>query len=105
MERMSINSYLRQGMNFDLFAYPEDQFAIAEDVGLTFYNANLIVPQDRLNWFPSPSIFSDYFRYALLRERGGFWVDMDTIALRPFDALDALPYLFASDNIDQFFVS
>src|SRR6185312_16640543 len=28
--------------------------------------------------------FSNFFRYKLLLENGGWWVDMDTVCLRPF---------------------
>ena len=38
--------------------------------------------------------FSNFFRYKLLLERGGWWVDTDTVCLRPFD-FDA-PYVFGS---------
>ena len=30
--------------------------------------------------------FANFFRYELLRKRGGWWVDLDTICLRPFPA-------------------
>jgi hypothetical protein len=32
--------------------------------------------------------FSDFLRYKLLLDRGGWWVDVDTICLRPFDFED-----------------
>lgn len=35
------------------------------------------------------------FRYKLILERGGWWVDLDTVCLRPFD-LD-LEHVFASE--------
>ena len=38
--------------------------------------------------------FSNYFRYTLLLERGGWWVDTDLICLRPFDFDDE--YVFSS---------
>ncbi len=38
--------------------------------------------------------FSNFFRYKLLLDRGGWWVDADTICLRPFDFRE--PFVFAS---------
>ena len=29
--------------------------------------------------------FADHFRFELLRKRGGWWVDMDTVCVRPLD--------------------
>jgi hypothetical protein len=42
--------------------------------------------------------FSNYFRYKLLLERGGWWVDTDMVCLRPFDFED--DYVFASEIIN-----
>lgn len=33
----------------------------------------------------SLAVFADWFRYRLLAERGGLWVDTDVVCLRPFD--------------------
>ena len=32
----------------------------------------------------SPSLYSNLFRFALLHQHGGWWVDLDVVALRPF---------------------
>jgi len=31
------------------------------------------------------SSFSDFFRWKLVRDRGGWWTDTDTVCLKPFD--------------------
>ena len=38
----------------------------------------------------SLAAFSNLFRYKLLLERGGWWVDTDVICLRPFRVRDEL---------------
>jgi len=43
----------------------------------------------------SVSAFSNIFRYKLLYDRGGYWVDMDMVCLKPFD-FDT-PYVFSSE--------
>jgi mannosyltransferase OCH1-like enzyme len=45
---------------------------------------------------PSYSGFSNFFRYKLLLERGGWWVDSDTVCLRPFDFAE--DYVFSSQK-------
>ena len=40
--------------------------------------------------------FSNYFRYKLLLERGGWWVDLDTVCLKPFDFDDE--FVFSSEQ-------
>jgi mannosyltransferase OCH1-like enzyme len=45
--------------------------------------------------FKSYAGFSNFFRYKLLLERGGWWVDTDMVCLRPFDFAD--DYVFSSE--------
>lgn len=101
MERMCINSYLRHGIDFHLYTYSPIPW---EMPGLKSCDAHEIVPESKLSSLPSISLFSDYFRYSLLAACGGWWVDMDTICLRPFTAIDS-DYAFASDNIDHYYIS
>ena len=109
MERMCLTSYVRMGHTFDLYMYratteQEDEWVSRLGGFLNICYADRIVPESVLSTFPSPSLFSDYFRYALLKAKGGWWVDMDTVCLRPFDDIED-EYVFARDNIDHFYVS
>jgi hypothetical protein len=58
--------------------------------GTIIKDANEIVPGARIFRYASgygkgsPAGFSDEFRYQLLWHRGGWWVDLDVIALAPF---------------------
>ena len=101
MERMCVNSYIRAGIEFHLYSYAGDLLSLSSYVSMR--DASEIVPKSMISLFPWSSIFSDYFRYALLEKMGGWWVDMDTICLKPFD--DSWPYTFAQDNIDHYYVS
>jgi hypothetical protein len=104
MENMCIKSYLRKGHVFHLYAYDWFKLTPSKPENLEIHDAEEILPREKMSLFPSPSIFSDFFRYALLAKRGGWWVDMDTICLQPFGTLDD-EYVFASDNIDQYYIS
>jgi len=44
----------------------------------------------------SVAAFADYFRYLLLYRKGGWWIDTDVIALRPFE-FDT-PYCFGYER-------
>ncbi|HEY0157926.1 MAG TPA: glycosyltransferase [Thermoanaerobaculia bacterium] len=95
MERLSIESFLRHGHEFHLYTYGDVEGVPA---GAVVRDGREILPAERIFFykdFPSVSGFSNYFRYKLLLERGGWWVDADMVCLRPF-AFDR-DHVFASE--------
>ncbi len=80
MERMCIESFVRHGHPVNLWAYDDLDRVPA---GVTLCDAGSIVMRDSMNDFQNPQNFSDYFRYALLARRGGWWMDCDVYCLRP----------------------
>ena len=83
MERLSINSFLKNGHEYDLYTYGR---VLGIPDGVNVLDANEIIPE--LNIFYNRggySTFSDFFRWKLIRDRGGWWVDTDAVCLRPFD--------------------
>jgi len=99
MEILTIESFLQNGHKFNLWTYEE---VINVPDGAEVRNAVEIVPEKMVfsykhrNKFGhgkgSYAGFSDIFRYKLLYEHGGIWVDMDITCLKPFDFADE--YLF-----------
>lgn len=92
MERLSISSYLYHGHPYHLYVYDE-----VEGVpnGTDLKDANEIIPSDRIfknKYYDTYAAFSDVFRYKLLLEKGGYWVDSDVVCLKPFDF--ELDYIF-----------
>jgi hypothetical protein len=84
MERLSIESFLRHGHEFHLYTYGDVE---GVPPGAVVRDGNEILPRERIfvyRDFPSVSGFSNFFRYKLLLERGGWWVDADMVCLRPF---------------------
>jgi hypothetical protein len=83
MERMSINSFLKNGHPYDLYTYGPVE-GVPE--GVTVRDANAIIPWSEafLNR-GGYSTFSDFFRWKLIHDLGGWWVDTDAVCLRPFD--------------------
>lgn len=82
MEQLSIASYLFHGHEFHLYVYG-DVAGIPK--GTVVKDAQEIVPESEIGKFLSLANFSDWFRYHLLFKKGGWWVDLDTVCLWPFD--------------------
>jgi mannosyltransferase OCH1-like enzyme len=95
MEQLSIASFLRNGHEYHLYVY-EDVKNIPS--GTTIKDGNEILPESRIFQYKQQASyagFSNFFRYKLVLERGGWWVDTDTICLKPFDF--EAEYVFSSE--------
>ncbi|MEA2490841.1 MAG: hypothetical protein QOH21_2633 [Acidobacteriota bacterium] len=95
MERLSLASFLRHGHAVHLYTYGEVE-GVPE--GVVIRDGREILPAERIFYYrdyPSVSGFSNFFRYKLLLERGGWWVDTDMVCLRPLRFEDA--HVFASE--------
>jgi len=101
LERLSIRTFLDHGHEYRLYTYG-DVGEVPE--GTRIMDANKILPQDQVFQHArkgakgSYSTFSNLFRYKLLLEQGGWWVDTDFICLRSFEELDKRDYVFASER-------
>jgi hypothetical protein len=76
-------SFVAQGHPVTLHAYAAPRGVPA---GVTLADAAKILPAERIvRHFPtgSPALFSDLFRYHLMRREAGIWVDCDVFCLRP----------------------
>ena len=85
MERLSIASFLANGHAFHLYAYEDIEGVPA---GTEMMDAARVLPASKIfrsRENGSLAGFANFFRYKLLLERGGWWVDLDTVCLRPFD--------------------
>src|SRR5215475_7162060 len=95
MERLSLASFLAQGHAVHLYTYG----AVAGVLpGVVVRDAAEILPASaifRYREHDSYAGFANFFRYKLLLERGGWWVDLDSVCLGPFD-FDA-EFVFASE--------
>jgi hypothetical protein len=100
LELLTIHSFLAKGHSFRLWVYDSIETDLPE--GVDICDANTIVPALHVFSYRSANKyghgkgsyagFSDIFRYKLLYEYGGWWVDMDVACLKPFDF--AAPYFF-----------
>ena len=95
MEQLSVSSFLRHGHQYHLYVYGDVKNIPS---GTIVKDGNEVLPASRIFQYKqqaSYSGFSNFFRYKLLLERGGWWVDTDTICLKPFDFADE--YVFSSE--------
>src|SRR5262245_61327546 len=84
MEQLSIASFLANGHEYHLYVYDEVRNVPS---GAIVRNAEEILPAD---WIFLDSrgtycSFASMFRYKLLLDKGGWWVDTDIICLRYFE--------------------
>jgi len=84
-EHMCLASFIKHGHKVQLFSYSN----ISVPVGVENVDAREILPEDKVFFYKrgagagSVSAFSNVFRYKLLSERGGWWIDTDLICLSP----------------------
>src|SRR5215510_2721358 len=99
MEQLSIASFLRHGHEYHLYVYDN---VLNVPPGTVLRDANEILPAANIFRYKeqqSYAGFANFFRYKLLFERGGWWVDTDTICLKPFDFAEQ--HVFATERVDE----
>ena len=92
LEQTCINSFLEKGTAFILYIYNNIENVPA---GTIIKDANTVVPFSEYSKYDNPSFFSNLFRYTLMYELGGIWVDMDLVCIQPIDL--SSEYIFSSE--------
>lgn len=84
MEQMSMASFLAHGHTYHLYTYNN---VAGIPKGVVIHDAREILPESRVFTYKNGSYagFSNFFRYKLLLERGGWWADTDMVCLKPWD--------------------
>ena len=98
MEQLSIGSFLKNGHEYHLYTY--DQLPKVPP-GTVIRDANEILPRSSIFQYrdqASYAGFSNFFRYKLLLERGGWWADTDLVCIIPFNFTEA--HVFGSEMCD-----
>lgn len=82
-QQLCLKSFVDYGHEFVLYSY--DRFDVS--AGVELRDATEFFPRDRVFFYSrgpgagSVSAFSNLFRYRLLHDRGGWWVDADVVCL------------------------
>ncbi|WP_026632529.1 glycosyltransferase [Dyadobacter alkalitolerans] len=97
LEILCINSFIRNGHDFHLYTYEN---IVNVPLGAKVFPANEVLPYGRIFYDSQGGVaaFSDWFRYKLLFDTGGWWVDMDMICLQKFQVLEE--YCFACERVN-----
>src|ERR1043165_6115986 len=84
MEQLSLASCVAHGHDYHLYAYEDLDNVPA---GAVLADASRVLPREWLfrDSRGTVSGFSNFFRYKLLLEKGGWGGDADVVCLRPFD--------------------
>jgi len=88
IEQLSIRSFLAQGHAFHLYV---NQNVAGVPDGTILHDVREVLPHEPIHCYRhgfgkgTPVLYSDLFRFALLHQRGGWWVDLDMVCLQPFE--------------------
>lgn len=97
IERLTAASFIAHGHPFYLYAYRE---ITGVPAGVSLVDANSVIPErDIFLSHGGYAHFADWFRWRLLRERGGIWVDMDVVCLRPFEFNDEVVFGYEAGRL------
>ena len=97
IEYYSIKSFLVLGYEFHLYTY---NYVKNVPKGTKIKDASKIMPKKDIFALKTTFLpFSDIWRYKLLYLKGGYWVDVDMIAIKRFDFKE--PFIFSSERTIQ----
>jgi hypothetical protein len=85
MERLCIASFLQNGHRFDLYTYNPREVQSVPPGNVHIKDAREILPESEIVTFRCVQQLSDFFRISLLLKKGGWYVDLDEVCLRPFE--------------------
>jgi hypothetical protein len=102
VERLSIVSHLHNGHPVRLFSY-EPISNLPQ--GTIWEDARAVLPESKIFINPSAegygglSMFSNFFRYHLLLQRGGIWSDCDSVCVKPLIFAADMECFFATERL------
>jgi hypothetical protein len=119
LERVCLLSWTAFGARVHLYTHDDPvalraQIPAAAQPHITVLDADVILPRARKFTYKGPAPkskradaftalpFSDLFRYELLRQKGGVWMDMDLVLIRPMPTrVLRAPYFFVTERTIQ----
>ena len=99
-ERCSLQSFADQGHETVLFSY--DRLDVPRGVRLESADSIISIEERDKFFAVAPdqySQFSDFFRYELLHQRGGWWIDTDVLCRSP--TLPSQPVVVGENSTRQ----
>jgi|SRR5579862_3242861 len=97
MQQLCIRSYIDHGHEFHLYVAGPTK-GVPE--GTIIKDANAFVSENERRKFPHNTQAADLCRVLIVLKEGGWYVDLDTVCLRPFDFPE--PYVFVSEDPSKY---
>lgn len=97
IQQLCIRSYIDHGHEFHLYTAGPTK-GVPE--GTVVRDANAFMSKSDREKFPHNSQAADLCRVLIVLKEGGWYVDLDTICLRPFDFPE--PYVFVSEDPSKY---
>ncbi len=97
MQQLCIRSYIDHGHEFHLYVAGPTK-GVPE--GTIIKDANAFVSESERRKFPHNTQAADLCRVLIVLQEGGWYVDLDTVCLRPFDFPE--PYVFVSEDPSKY---
>lgn len=93
LEKLSIKSFIDNGHEYHLYTYVDVQ---GIPTGAVIKDANEILPISKIFHCKDGRLspFTDWFRYEMIYQNGGYWVDLDYVCLKPFDLKQEMVYCY-----------
>lgn len=101
-ERFCLRSFIDYGHEFDLYTYDT---TLTVPVGVRVCDASKLMNRNEVFTYQagfgkgSPAAFANLFRYRLLVEKGGWWVDSDVVCLT--EHIPIVSEFFALEEVDR----
>ena len=109
LEKLCITSFVRHGVGYNLYVYDEPANLPS---GVTLKDAEAILPRDKVFRYTAGDFnlgsiagFTNLFRYTVIQQRGGWWIDTDVCLLKPFDFAGEEVYFQEASQHDAFYVA
>ena len=109
LERLCITSFVRHGVGYNLYVYDEPANLPS---GVTLKKAETVLPRDKVFRYAAGEFnlgsiagFTNLFRYTVIQQRGGWWIDTDVCLLKPFDFDEEEVYFEESSQNEAFYVA
>ena len=108
LEALCITSFVRHGIRYNLYVYDEPARLPS---GVNLKDAAAVLPRDKVFLYSAGEFnlgsiagFTNLFRYTVIHQLGGWWIDTDVCLLKPIDFSEDEVYFEESSQAEAFYV-
>lgn len=104
VECLMLRSFLYHGHPVHLYTFNAESLGPDVPAGVELKDAKDILSEENIYFYKgnsSLSAFSNDFRFKLLYDRGGVWIDTDVVCLKPMQWLETMDVAIASEYLQH----